>query len=380
MNNPSLVIIMALLLLALVLALILTLFRLRASVRAGNDGGRAKEELLGRVAETDKRVLELQGLLTQQLAATQQLLQDRLSGQEKALREQTAQQATAFQGQTGLLQKHMQGTQNTLSLVTEKLGMVQQASRQMVEMRKEWGELQRLLKAPKLRGQLGELGLESLLSDILPPTRVTYQYAFNDGKKVDAMIHLERGLLPIDAKFPIEDFQNYVDAPNDQREQKRREFKNNLKKKIDSISKLYVRPGEGTLPLALMYLPAESLYYEAFVAREHGDEDLWTYAFDRSVLPLSPATMVAYLKTVAMGLKAASVEKNAGKVLELLSTLERDLAAFTTSHDVLGGHIAKAHAKFQENRQELGALAAHLGRARTIGGKPEEEGEPPGAD
>jgi len=315
----------------------------------------------------DRRSGELQGLLVQQLGSVQSLLQERLTSQDTALREQLSQQSISLQGHTGILQKAMEGTQTTLSQVTEKMGAIQQAASRMSELGRDMEELQRLLKSPKARGVLGELGLETLLGDMLPKDRVLAQHTFSDGKKVDFAIRLDKGILPIDAKFPMEDFQRYLDAPQEERPAARRALLSNLKKKVDDIAKLYIRPGEGTLPLALMYLPAESLYYEAFIAREKDEDDLWDYAYRKSVLPLSPGTLSAYLKTVALGLKAAAVEQNARQVLELLATLERDVRAFRESHDTLGKHIANAHQTYDRNTRSLSQFEAHLERAKELG-------------
>ncbi len=381
MSGPiSLGLVLAALLLGL-LALLGVVLR-RLSRITGEEKSRAvlleglRGDLVGRVDGLERRNAELQTILTQQLGTTQHLLEQRLSGQEQSLREQLSHQAASLQSQTGILQRHMEGTQATLAQVTEKMGMVQQTSLRMAELGKDIEGLQRLLRAPKARGELGELGLETILRDILPKDRVVYQYAFADGRKVDAMVLLDRGLLPIDAKFPMEDFQRYLEAEEDDRPKARRAFLANLKKKIDDIAKLYVRPGEGTLPLALMYLPAESLYYEAFVVHVPEEEDLWHYAYERSVLPLSPGTLTAYLKTVALGLKAAAVEQNARQVLDLLATLERDLRSFEGGFETLGRHLANAHQKYDEGQRALQRLSGHLERARDLGSeRPGDSGE-----
>ncbi len=352
-------------------ALIVLILRAGAASRAAAESQRALEalraEMAGRVDTLDRRSGELQGLLVQQLSSVQSLVQERLTAQDSALRQQLAQQSTSLQGQTGILQKAMEGTQTTLSQVTEKMGAIQQAASRMSDLGRDMEELQRLLKSPKARGVLGELGLETLLGDMLPKDRVLAQHTFSDGKKVDFALRLDKGLLPIDAKFPLEDFQRYLDAPQEERPAARRALMSNLKKKVDDIAKLYIRPGEGTLPLALMYLPAESLYYEAFIAREKDEDDLWDYAYRKSVLPLSPGTLSAYLKTVALGLKAAAVEQNARQVLELLATLERDVRAFRESHETLGKHLTNAHQTYDRNTRSLSQFEAHLERAKELG-------------
>jgi DNA recombination protein RmuC len=355
--------------------LVLALSRLSRQSQALESAQRQAEalraDLVARVEGLDRRGSDLQGTVQQQLTDTFRLLQERLAAQESALREQLGGQALSLQGQTGILQKHMEGTQATLSLVTEKMGALSQTAQRMTELGRDIEELQRMLRSPKARGQLGELGLETMLGDMLPKERVAFQYGFSDGRKVDALIRLDKGLLPVDAKFPMEDFQRYLDAPQEERPRARKALRDNLKKKVDDIAKLYIRPGEGTLPLALMYLPAESLYYEAFIAQEKDEEDLWQYAYRRSVLPMSPGTLAAYIKTVAMGLKAAAVEQNAHQVLELLSTLERDLKAFRESYDILGRHISNAHQTYDKNARSLQQFESHLERAKEIGEKPD---------
>jgi DNA recombination protein RmuC len=355
--------------------LVLALSRLSRQSQALESAQRQAEalraELVARVEGLDRRGSDLQSTVQQQLTDTFRLLQERLAAQESALREQLGGQALSLQGQTGILQKHMEGTQATLSQVTEKMGALSQTAQRMTELGRDIEELQRMLRSPKARGQLGELGLETMLGDMLPKERVVFQYGFPDGRKVDALIRLDKGLLPVDAKFPMEDFLRYLGAPQEERPRARKALRDNLKKKVDDIAKLYIRPGEGTLPLALMYLPAESLYYEAFIAQEKDEEDLWQYAYRRSVLPMSPGTLAAYIKTVAMGLKAAAVEQNARQVLDLLSTLERDLQAFRESYDVLGKHISNAHQAYDKNARSLQQFESHLERAKEIGEKPD---------
>ena len=348
-------------------ALAAALLRLGELRRDALDAQRQRGDTTARLEVAERRLSDLQSLLTQQLNGTQQILTERLGAQESALRELLGQQTASLQGQTGMIQKHMQGTQTTLAQVTEKMGAVAQTSARMAELGRDIEELQRLLKAPKSRGQMGELGLETLLNDMLPRDRVLLQHTFADGRKVDAAVRLDKGLLPVDAKFPMEDFHRLVSASDEERPKARRALLSNLKKKIDDIAKLYIRPAEGTLPLALMYLPSEAVYYEAFVARERDEEDLWDYAYRRSVLPLSPGTLAAYLKSVALGLRAVAVEQNAREVMGLLGALERDLASYRKPFDILGTHLANAHKQYEESLKALGRLEDRLEKARDLG-------------
>jgi DNA recombination protein RmuC len=367
MTSSWLLLALSLALAAAAFALVLLVVRLSRLDRLREETERLRAELGLRVENLDRRGVDLQGMFLQELSETRRAIGERLGTQEAVLRDQMASQSQAMQGQTGILQKHMEGTQTTLAQVNEKMGMLQQASLRMVELGREIDELQGLLKAPKARGELGELGLEMILEDMFPKERISYQHAFADGKRVDVAVRLEGGLLPIDAKFPVEDFLRYVNAPEEERPRARREFLRNVRKKIEDIARLYVRPGEGTLPLALMYLPSEALYYEAFVVRGPEEDDLWKAAFEKSVLPLSPGTMAAYLKTVAMGLRAVAVERNAREVLTLLGSLERDVTAFQRDFATLGTHVSNAAKGFDRAAQDLQKLADRLEKAREIG-------------
>jgi len=315
-----------------------------------------RSDFAARTQALENRQSDLQSHLTQQLAETQRLLQESLSGQTNTL-----------QGQTGILQKHMTTTQETLSQVRERMGAVHQATERMGELGREMEELQRLLRAPKARGELGEVGLRNLLSDILPTDRVTYQHGFSDGSKVDALIHLDRGNVPVDAKFPVEDFLRLVTSEPEERRRARKALLDNVKKKITEISRKYIRTSEGTLSLALMYLPSEAIYYEAFVVREKDEPDLWNYAYEHSVLPLSPGTMSAYLKSVALGLRAAAVEANAREVLGLLQALEKDVQEHRGRFDTLGTHLSNAQKKYDESDRALHAFATRLEQAKHLG-------------
>jgi DNA recombination protein RmuC len=187
-----------------------------------------------------------------------------------------------------------------------QLGQVAEMATRMESLGREIEELQGILKAPKLRGNMGEASLEEFLRQVLPPGAFEIQHRFAGGQAVDAVIRLRDHLVPVDAKFPLESFQRMVGAEDDTaRKTARKEFEKSVKGRIDEIADKYIRPGEGTFEFALMYIPAENVYYEVIIKDENlGDQgSLLAYATSRRVVPVSPNSFFAYLSTIATGLK-----------------------------------------------------------------------------
>ncbi|HWQ02049.1 MAG TPA: DNA recombination protein RmuC, partial [Gaiellaceae bacterium] len=171
--------------------------------------------------------------------------------------------------------------------IHKQLGQVGQATSQMAEQAKELSQLQQILRPPKARGGFGELLLENLLVDRLPRSAFEIQYGFTGGERVDAVIKVDR-LVPIDSKFPLDNFERMVAADNDlERQQFEKLFARDVKSHVDAISSKYIRPDEGTYEFAFMYLPSEAIYYELACGRTGA---LLAYAHDKRVLPVSPTT------------------------------------------------------------------------------------------
>src|SRR5437867_8915621 len=159
-------------------------------------------------------------------------------------------------------------------------------------------EVQQLLQVPKLRGTIGEVWLAELLQQILPASHYEMQYTFRSGERVDAVLKLGDRLVPVDAKFPLEACQRMLAASGAEQERERRTFTRSLKDRIDEIADKYIRPDEGTYEFALMYIPAESVYYEAVMGRSVDPDDgggVLGHAMQRSVIPVSPHSFYAYL-------------------------------------------------------------------------------------
>src|SRR3989344_5991172 len=196
-----------------------------------------------------------------------------------------------------------------LDRAAQVISTVSKSVGEMTELGRSMRELQEFLRSPKIRGQIGESILKDLLSQALPKQNFHLQYAFKSGEIVDAALKLEQGIIPIDAKFPLENFRRMAKAENEKdKEIFRKIFVSDVKKHIDAIANKSIRPSDGTVDYALMYIPAEPIYYEVLT----NSPELEDYSYKRRVLPVSPATFYAYLRAIVMSLEGAKIEKQAG--------------------------------------------------------------------
>lgn len=213
---------------------------------------------------------------------------------------------------------------------------------QMSEIGRSMKELQDFLKSPKLRGNIGEQVLKDLISQMFPKNSFNLQYQFKSGEKVDAAIKTDAGILPIDSKFPMENFQKMSKAA-DEKEKKsfEKEFISDVKKHIDSISRKYILPSEGTMDFALMYVPSESVYYELVNLT-----DLMEHARKSRVYIVSPTTLYAHLQTILLSFEGKKIESRSKEVFRLLRALQIDYEKVNDNMGVLGKHLNNASAQF----------------------------------
>lgn len=264
-----------------------------------------------------------------------------------------------------LSQTHQNYTQ-AVGQVQHRLGELQQVTQSMMEIGKDISSLQNILRAPKLRGGLGELFLAELLRQILPEDHFSLQYAFRDGSKVDAVILLGQGLIPVDAKFPLENFKRILQAKGEEEERRpRKEFLQDVKKHIDDIAAKYILPEEGTFEFALMYIPAENVYYETIIKDEMQSESLASYALRKKVIPVSPNSFYAYLQAIAYGLKGLRIENSAQMILENLGQLETDFGKCLQDFEKVGEHLRNAQSAFEKTDKRLGKLQNKLSSIET---------------
>lgn len=256
--------------------------------------------------------------------------------------------------------RRLETSGKTTTQIHERLGEVTKATAEMIERAKDLGRLEQALRPPKARGGFGELLLENLLRDRLPPSAYELQYTFTTGERVDAIIRAEQ-LVPIDAKFPLDNFERMVSAESDAEQQlAEKAFARDVKGHIDAIASKYIRPGEGTYDWALMYLPAEAIYYELVCGKTGA---LLSYAHEKRVFPVSATTFAAYLQVIAFGLKGLQIERSAQEVIANLGALQTAYDRFKDEFELVGKHLSHAHGKFNDADKRLDKFEAKLEQA-----------------
>jgi DNA recombination protein RmuC len=265
-----------------------------------------------------------------------------------------------------------------LGHVRERLAELTAAAQRLDAVGDAVGDLQRLLAVPKLRGALGELWLEELLRDALPPGHYDMQYAFASGERVDAVVRLRDRLIPVDAKFPLEGWRRVIELDGEDAERERRAFLRSVRARVDEIATRYIRPDEGTTDFAVMYVPAEGVFYEALL-REGAphDEGLLDYARRRRVLVASPHTFWAYLSAVALGLRGVALEARQQAVWDSLTALQREVGEFFDVMETARRHLGNAERQFAEAERRGYRLQDRLGAMLDGRLPPDDDGVPP---
>lgn len=249
-----------------------------------------------------------------------------------------------------LLRETYNNTTNVVTNVYSKLGELSKSSQMILDVGKNISSLGELLRAPKFRGQMGETMLENILSQVLPKEHFKMQYRFKNNEIVDAVILLGDNLVPVDAKFPLENFKRVLEITDEaQKKQHVKLFIRDVKKRIDEIALKYILPDEKTYDFALMYIPAENIYYETVVK----ENEIMSYGISKKVIPVSPNTFYAYLQVICLGLKGMQIEKNAKEVIANLAGLTLDMQRFRERFDLVGAHLNNAKTKYEESQVRL---------------------------
>jgi len=263
------------------------------------------------------------------------------------------------------IQQQMDAITNRVSQqlmeVVKGVSETKESTKQVFTIAEQLQNLEKVLKHQKQRGNLGEASLELILGNILPPGTYKMQYEFPGGETVDAVIETKEGVIPIDAKFSLDNYQRLVQAIDDvQRAELEKQFKNDLKMRIDETSK-YVRPKDGTLPFAFMYIPAEAIYYDLLV-NEVGSvkvntRNLIDYAYnEKKVIIVSPTTFAAYLQSVLYGFKAFKIEETAKDIAKNVENLSRHLKAYEDYYKKLGNSLSTTVNHYMAGNKELGKI------------------------
>lgn len=289
-----------------------------------------------------------------------------------SLSQLTGQMAARLSDNAQALQKASADTARLIADINLRLGELRQSSQEILSLGQDIRGLQQIFQAPKIRGGLGEISLGALLQQVFPAEHFALQHAFKDGLTVDAVLRLPGGLVPIDSKFPLAGFRQLLDAPADQRERARRAFGRDVRRHIDDIADKYIRPSEGTLDFALMYIPAENVFYE-LIARDDGtseDDDINAYAQRRRVLPVSPNSIYAYLQAIAYGLMGIRIEQRAREILKGLQQLGGDFGIFKDAFDLGLKHLKNAQNAFADAGDRADKLGDKIQQFASVAQQP----------
>lgn len=233
---------------------------------------------------------------------------------------------------------------------------------QMSEIGRSMKELQDFLKSPKLRGNIGEQVLKDLISQMFPKNSFHIQYQFKSGERVDAAIQTDAGILPIDSKFPMENFQKMAKAENKiDKSLFEKEFSRDVKKHITDIAKKYILPEEGTMDFALMYVPSESVYYELVQML-----DVMDFAKQSRVYMVSPTTLYAHLQTILLSFEGKKIESRSRDLFKMLRALQVDYNKVEENMVVLGKHINNASSQFNNVNTGFNQIGQKINSANVI--------------
>ncbi|MFH2137068.1 MAG: DNA recombination protein RmuC [Candidatus Omnitrophota bacterium] len=309
-----------------------------------------------------QQVDNLRQQVSESLNANAQLVNQRLSELNNSVNQNlqaVTEQMIASQKTVG---DRLEGATHMVGQVQKGLGSLTEATQRIFEVGKDIASLQEILQAPKIRGGLGELFLEDLLKQMLPFANFQMQYKFKSGVIVDSVVRLGEHLISVDSKFPLENFRRIISSENeDGKKQARRIFKSDVKKHIDSIASKYIVPDEGTFDFALMYIPAENVYYEMIIKDDgDGENSLSVYALKKKVIPVSPNSFYAYLNAIVLGLKGLKIEKNVQNIIQHLDHLNKDMERFKNDFEVLGTHIRNLSGKYDEADKRLSKFEGKL--------------------
>ena len=282
------------------------------------------------------------------------------SESEKVLMEWLKSQQKSSQRNAEEINQRLDNAARVISSVQRSIGEMSEIGRGMKE-------LQEFLRSPKIRGNIGEQVLRELLSQFLPKQSFSLQYSFKSGAIVDAAIKTEAGIIPVDAKFPMENFKRMASAKSDEDKKPfEKEFVKDVKRHIDAISAKYILTEEGTIDYALMYLPSESVYYEVA-----NNSELFDYSSKKRVLPVSPTTFYAYMKTILMSFEGQKVEAKATQILQTIKAIQKDYGRIEKNLSILGRHLQNAYNQMSNVLSSFSLLGQKLTSTQIL----EEEDE-----
>jgi DNA recombination protein RmuC len=292
-------------------------------------------------------------LLQQQLEALREQTARSLADNSATLNQRLAELDRQMGRNSDAISARLESAGRTVENVRQSLGALSQATERVLDVGKDISSLQDILRTPKLRGIIGEYFLGDLLRQVVP-NHHELQYRFRSGEAVDAVVRLGGRLVPIDAKFPLEDFQRLSQETDETaRARLRRTFVLSVRKHVDAVAAKYILPDEGTFDFALLYIPAENVYYETIIRTAPEEESVSDYALGRKVIPVSPNSLYAYLQAIVLGLRGFRIEQRAEEILRHIGRLQHEHGRFREEFDTLGRHINNARNKYDEATKRL---------------------------
>ncbi len=291
----------------------------------------------------------------------QRQIQDLTRAMDQKMTETHQTLQSQFSLNTRIIQDISGQSSKMISEITEKLTSLDKTNQQVISFSEQLNNLEKVLTHQKQRGNLGEAGLQLILENILPPTAFKLQHHFLDGDVVDAAIFCKDGIIPVDSKFSLDNYNRLTQEENsEKRLELEKEFKNDLKKRIDETSK-YIKPQEGTLEFAFMFIPAEGIYYDLLVNEvgnlKSNTRNLLDYAFkEKRVIVVSPTTFAAYLLTVLQGLRALKIEESAKGIRQNVETLQKHILTYEEYMKKLGSSLSTTVNHYNTAYKELGKV------------------------
>lgn len=254
------------------------------------------------------------------------------------------------------VQRQLSESAKLIADVTQRLTKLDETNRRVVDVATELKTLQNVLQNPKQRGVIGEYYLEQILKNTLPPGAFSLQYKLGEGLIVDAVIHYEDKLLPLDSKFSLENYNRMIEAKDGEKVSFEKLFKTDIKGRIDETAK-YIKPGKGTLDQALMFIPSETIYYDILTEKVGiNGRNLLQYAAEKKVTIVGPTTLSAMLQTVAHGLRSVEIHKDTEKIRKNIEQLQRHLIAHNGYMQKLGASLGTTVGHFNTTYKELGKI------------------------
>lgn len=261
------------------------------------------------------------------------------------------------------LQTNTNSLNERLDNAARIIGGVQRNIGEMSEIGRGMKDLQEFLRSPKLRGNIGEQVLKELLTQILPKQSFHLQYTFKSGVVVDAAIKTANGIIPVDSKFPLENFRLMHSAKTEsEKEGARKDLIKDVKKHVDDISRKYILTDEGTIDYALMYIPSESVYYEIV-----NNSSLFDYCGAKRVLPVSPTTFYAYMRAILMSFEGQKIEARAKQILGAIRAIQKDYIKVEDNLSTLGRHVNNTYNMMNQTLTSFTNLGQKISTTGSLG-------------